>query len=449
MDANDPLVSDPPQSEVPRWECDRNTIVAVIPAAVPFLDKWSFSRGKDVEEVRFEPVSKVVRFRSATFSFCMSLRSICIPRSITILHSCVFIDPNMDRFCYLETVIFEPASKLRTIKPYAFAGCFLLKLITLPASVRNVTGLSFSECGLVHIDIAKGNQTLSVDKDFVMREKHWLIRYFGTGSEVSVPDEIASLSEGVFEYGSFGAVAFGSTPQFPTIPDHAFGFCSGLSSIAIPSSVTILCESCFQSCHSLQMVSFSADSKLRIIGGNAFSDCVLLESISVPSSVELLCPACFCHCCELRDFHFLADSKLVRIEEMAFDQCSSLQSLVFPCSLESIGARCFREADFLSVLVFSSPCRLRELLDLPPKWYGIQDIPDSVEILSFSRGIDRNSPPNFLNERRGERTLTFGRESRLMEFRFNPYHYRQLYTFFQVTSRTLKLFRKNLEFGGT
>jgi hypothetical protein len=35
---------------------------------------------------------------------------------------------------------------------------------------------------------------------------------------------------------------------------------------------------------------------------------------------------------------------------------------------------------------FSPPCHIRELLDLPPGWMGagVQQIPDSVEILTGS-----------------------------------------------------------------
>jgi hypothetical protein len=68
-----------------------------------------------------------------------------------------------------------------------------------------------------------------------------------------------------------------------------------------------------------------------------------------------------------------------------------LTSMVLPSSVEASGDECFIGSDSLSSLAFSSPSRLRELLDLPLQLSGFVSIPDSVEILSLS--VDLHSPP--------------------------------------------------------
>jgi hypothetical protein len=88
-------------------------------------------------------------------------------------------------------------------------------------------------------------------------------------------------------------------------------------------------------------------------------------------------------------------------------------------------------------LEFASPSHLRELLDLPPKLRGFLAIPDSVEILAFSR---RLTFLEFL-------TLTFGSDSKVTEIRERfPTESAPGRLFMHVSSRSLKRFRAKLEF---
>jgi hypothetical protein len=93
-----------------------------------------------------------------------------------------------------------------------------------------------------------------------------------------------------------------------------------------------------------------------------------------------------------------------------------------------------------NAITFSMPCRLRELLDLPPCWGDFREIPDSVEVLGFT---------GYLGDSYGY-TLDFGRESRLV--RVTAAKDPRLFAkgnhgpFLRVTSRSLKIFRSDLEF---
>jgi hypothetical protein len=340
----------------------------------------------------------------------------------------------------LNTVIFEPNSQLHTIESYAFLGCRHLTSITLPASLANVSGSSFSRGRLAAIAIDAENETLFARDPFLMeRQRPWIVRYFGTSASVSIPDDIEGFSDGVFEFCPIGGVMFGPDSKLMTIACNAFRDCSRLSSIIIPSFVTVLGPNSFHGCRLLQTVSFAPNSRLASIEQLAFRECSVLDSLALPSSVKNLGDGCFSHCCALREFALLPDSKLTRMGQLAFEGCFDLQSLFLPSSVEFVGAQCFE--DSITDFSFSSPCRVRTLLDLPPLWEGCHDIPDSVEILSCARVRGR-----FF--RRSERALVFGRESRLTQIRgelpaLGP---GMLDTFVQVSSRSLKAFRANLEF---
>jgi hypothetical protein len=72
-----------------------------------------------------------------------------------------------------------------------------------------------------------------------------------------------------------------------------FGFSgTGLIEIILPSSVEVLCESCFSECKSLFSVTFESGSRLSRIEKWAFYGTGLIEII-VPASVEVLGERCF------------------------------------------------------------------------------------------------------------------------------------------------------------
>jgi hypothetical protein len=82
---------------------------------------------------------------------------------------------------------------------------------------------------------------------------------------------------------------------------------SSLQSIIIPSSVEILCSSCFSQCYSLSSMSFESQSRLKRIESSAFSYSSF-QSIMVPSSVEMLCLFCFSHCYSFSSISFESHS---------------------------------------------------------------------------------------------------------------------------------------------
>jgi hypothetical protein len=163
-----------------------------------------------------------------------------------------------------------------------------------------------------------------------------------------------------------------------------------------------------------------------------------LRSMSIPPSVESIGLFCFSGCSELKEVIFAGESKLTRIKRQTFYNCSLLQSLILPPLVEYIGECCFEGCNSLRTLTFPSPCRLRELLSVPPGWSGVLDIPDSVEILRFALlGAHAIS-------------LCFGSESRLSEVNVSRDSRRRRHvsrSFVRVTSRSLKVFRSKLEFG--
>jgi hypothetical protein len=111
----------------------------VVPSS---LRSWS----DDVQPNRFKTVvfeqpSQIRVLPRLAFFGCLELKSLCVPPSVECIASHCFSDWDEGAFvtscCLLESLTFEPRSKLREIEPFGLAGCFLLKtIVSLPRSKK-------------------------------------------------------------------------------------------------------------------------------------------------------------------------------------------------------------------------------------------------------------------------------------------------------------------------
>jgi hypothetical protein len=124
-----------------------------------------------------------------------------------------------------------------------------------------------------------------------------------------------------------------------------------------PSSVEVICESCFSSCKSLASVTFEANSRLSRVEKAAFCK-TGLQSIHLPRSLEVICEFCFFYCKSLAFVTFDANSRLSRLEKQAFCK-SGLQSIHLPGSLEVICESCFFYCCYLTSVAFDPRSRIR------------------------------------------------------------------------------------------
>ena len=126
------------------------------------------------------------------------------------------------------------------------------------------------------------------------------------------------------------------------ICDWAFFFCSSLSEIVIPSSVTSIGDSAFYGCSSLSEIVIP--SSVTSIGKGAFVRCDSLSEIVIPSSVTSIGDSTFSYCHSLSEI--VIPSSVTSIGDRAFSFCSSLSEIVIPSSVTSIGDSAFYNCKF-------------------------------------------------------------------------------------------------------
>ncbi|MHC1765213.1 MAG: leucine-rich repeat domain-containing protein [Verrucomicrobiia bacterium] len=99
--------------------------------------------------------------------------------------------------------------------------------------------------------------------------------YTGPGGAVIIPDTINGL-------------------PVNSIGDNAFSFCSSLTSVTIPNSVTSIGDYAFQNCYSLTSVTIP--SSVTSIGDYVFQYCYRLTSVTIPNGVTSIGDNAFYFC---------------------------------------------------------------------------------------------------------------------------------------------------------
>lgn len=160
--------------------------------------------------------------------------------------------------------------------------------------------------------------------------------------DIVVPEKIKGTDGAEYSVVTLGAECFNACYNLSsvTIPStvtvigvRCFKECGSLTSIVIPSSVTSLGEGCFKNCSSL--ASIDIPSSVTSLGYECFYGCSSLASIIIPSSVTSLDWSCFWDCKSLTSITIPAS--VTSIGSLCFAYCSSLTSIIIPASVESIG----------------------------------------------------------------------------------------------------------------
>lgn len=191
--------------------------------------------------------------------------------------------------------------------------------------------------------------------------------YFGTFNGVS--DSVTTLARGILKIeGECSGFAVGSFSSSPKLTNHcacitnvidwgmvkelkinAFYKCNKLTSVELPSEITIIGYGAFFGCSSL--TSITIPDSVTSIGGSAFDSCTSLTFIKIPDSVTSIEYSTFAGCESLTSV--VMPNSITSISDQAFDGCSSLVLDSLPSALTSIGMEAFNGC--LSLALTSLP----------------------------------------------------------------------------------------------
>ena len=166
---------------------------------------------------------------------------------------------------------------------------------------------------------------------------------------ITIPSSVTSIGEWAFS-GCSSLTSITLPSSVTSIGYMAFDGCSNLTSITIPSSVTSIRDRAFKDCKSL--TSITLPSSVTSIGVGAFKSCSSLTSITIPSSVTSIGEEAFEGCEQLCSITI--PSSVTSIGVRAFDGCKSLTSITIPSSMTSIGGGAFDGCNSLTSITIPS-----------------------------------------------------------------------------------------------
>ena len=199
---------------------------------------------------------------------------------------------------------------------------------------------------------------------FIIDENGKITGYTGSGGDIVIPDNAASIGDNVFENNmSITSVAMPGNVYF--IGEQAFKGCTNLVSVKFSESLNMFTYECFMGCTSLKSVDLPAS--MEFIGASIFKDCTSLEKVTMREGVKKICVWAFTNCTSLTEITLpstieemevntfdhsglkkvVVSEGITELPQCTFWGCDELESVTLPSTLKTIGKAVFQECSSL------------------------------------------------------------------------------------------------------
>ena len=330
--------------------CKRLTSLA-IPNGVTRIERCTFQGCTALTSVTIP--DSVVSMGYSAFYECSSLTSITVPDGIQIELSDRWSDGQFYGCSGLRQIRGDASAVAiiagqcssdsytvtilsgTTIGENAFANRTGMTSITIADSVTSISTSAFYDCsGLASITVDSNNANFSSQDGILYNKAKTEIVY--------VPSEIQ------------GEIAIPN--GITTIKGSTFAYCTGITSITIPNSVTSIGYRAF---YGAGLTSITIPDSVTSIGPYAFEDCTGLTSLTISNSVSSVGDGAFRGCTGLTTVNTGNGITSLSCFQNVFNE--NLTSIVIGNSITSMGIDVFKGCTSLTSVTFNDNFQIKDL----------------------------------------------------------------------------------------
>lgn len=175
---------------------------------------------------------------------------------------------------------------------------FKIENNTIPENVMRLSDNCFRDSNITSIEINEGIKSIGEMCFFNCKKL----------TKVKLPSTLRELGKRSFE----NCIELNelTIPEGITIIPFRFCACSGIKTINLPQTISVMSFESFSQCEKLENINIP--NGIKSIGSACFEKCISLLSISIPSSLRSIPERCFDECYKLKDvkieqkdnFHF-------------------------------------------------------------------------------------------------------------------------------------------------
>lgn len=279
------------------------------------------------------PASVTDTIGKSAFSYCENLTGVTIPGTKLIGESAFQGCNNLSGNLVLP-------ESVETIKAWAFAYCENIETVNLPSTLSELGQSAFNGCGgLFTVNSANSNFT-NQDGVLFNADKSTLIQFpkSKTGHYI-VPNSVMSI--GVWSFANCTGLTSISVPSsLSVIEDYAFFGCSGLSgNFPVPSGIWMIGQYVFEGCADISGFEVAPDNTSFSYSNGVLSD--IGQSILK-------------RCIVSKTGNYIIDPGIMFIDNAAFSDCTKLNSVELHENVLDIGKRAFYNCSGLTSIKVKS-----------------------------------------------------------------------------------------------
>ena len=247
--------------------------------------------------------NSITVMNNRAFYGCTGLTSLPVPSGVTVLNENVFAG------CTSLPSVLSIPSGITQINSYAFRNCTGITSLTVPNSVTNIGEGAFNGCSSI----------VSITLPFV-------------GAQRGVTENANNTTFGqIFGTSSYDG-GLSVTMYHNSSNSRGFYIPQGLRSVTITDE-TVIPFGAFYNCSMLMSITYN--DTVTAMGGYAFKDCRGVSTLAIPSHISILEEGVFTGCTGLPSTLVIPDN-IQKICSYAFNGCTNLTSVTVPNSVTEI-----------------------------------------------------------------------------------------------------------------